>query len=252
MIDPTSKLNNVRRRLVSISLLAVLALTTASCSGSPATVTAPTPGPVSSSATPTPTDTAAVAEVVSVSAETITITAQDGEVVHTLNYFQPVADVAPTLSEVFGFQPVVDTVPTYEGPRIESYSWGGFTILDYNYDYDGDGVELEAADAVYYPDFRVSITAGAVGTVSLETLGGIAVGDDSVEIETANAANSTRFIPSNVGYEIAVIRLGDVALPDRDFGDGGSDKHSFFVTVQARAGEAVEEIFAPSGGGPGI
>jgi hypothetical protein len=227
----------------TIPIALVVAMTTplvACASPSPA----PSPSTTAAVETPSPSPTAEPkAALITFTAETVVITTDNGETLATFNYFQPTAEIVPALTEVFGFEPTVERTVPYEGWPSTWIEWEGFRIQD---------TEQES-DGVYYVDYRISAETAAVRGIAIQTVDGISVGDDPLPIQAANQEWTQHFTPPNIGHEIFSIAIGRVPLPEHDFGDGqGPVVTTFTVGLDGSVGSAVERIFAPMGGGPGI
>ena len=223
------------------ALVAVLLV--AGCSATPPTASTPTAS-VGETAPPTPAATSTaepVVDRVAFDSTGISLLRNDGTIAGSFTYFQPAAEVVAALTSAFGAEPTVEDIQPYEGYGYTRYDWNGFAVED----------SVQPSDGAYYVDFRVNASVASLNGVALRTVDTIAVGRDTAAVESAHPEHVTRATPPNIGVETSFIEVDTRVLPDYVEG-GHSTPASFFVTVIGPVGGAVERIYAPSGGGPGI
>lgn len=225
-------------RLASLTLSALAALVLLAGCTAPAPEASQTATPIAVS-TPTPTPDPTVT-LVTITAEAITLTDGAGTVRDSFDYFQPTEDLVAGLTAAFGFAPSVEQVQPYEGVPWSAIEWEGFVLRDI----------AEESDGVYYPNNRVTVTTPAVRGVAIETVDGVSVGDDPAELEAAYPDRISYGTSS--GKDVYQISYGTVPLPDFDFGDGQKGPFSYGVAVTGVVGGPITELWAPTGGGPGI
>ncbi len=212
---------------IATALIATLAL--GGCAQEIAVEPTPTP-----TATPTPTPTPEpVAERLVVGSDAMTVIADNGETLATYDYFQDPQGVVVELTDLFGFAPSVKQIQPYEGiPYLES-DWSGFRILDLDRETDG----------VLYSSYWVEITAATISAITVETVEGIAVGDDAEPVERAHPETTEHITPPNTGIPRYLIDVDILPLPSG---------YTFSVSLSGEVGSPIERIFAPAGGGPSI
>jgi hypothetical protein len=167
-------------------LLLVLALAACHPEATPAASSAaPTAKPSSTStsttsakptATPTPTPTAvpkAVLASIYVDGDALTLTAADGTVIASLDYFQSQDAAVAALTDALGFAPAPDS-----SNSTPAFDFEGLKIVGPP----GDGGPGWA--------FRVSTTVGSVRGIPVTTVGGAAVGSDAQSLYAAYPSTS--------------------------------------------------------------
>lgn len=167
-------------------LLVVLALAACQPPAPVASTSAPTTKPVTTStataaptATATPTPTAAPKAVLAsiyVDGDALTLTATDGSVIASLDYFQPQATAVAVLTEALGFAPAQDS-----SGSSPAFDFEGMTIV---------GPPLDGGPGWA---FRVSTTVGSVRGIPVSTVGGATVGSDAQGLYAAYP-NTSRMI----------------------------------------------------------
>lgn len=174
----------MRRSLACAALLvAVLALAGCHPEAAPGeSTTAPTAKPIATStasastqptATPTAVPTAvpkAVLASIYVDGDALTLTATDGSVIASLDYFQPQDAAVAALTDALGFSPVPDSAT--------SYDFEGLRIV-------GPPQDGDAGWA-----FRISTTVASVRGIPITTVGGAAVGSDAQSLYAAYPSTS--------------------------------------------------------------
>ena len=228
-------------RLLSLAAIGIVALATMAGCTAPTAGTSPTPSaPASGTPSPTPTPTP-VAERLTVDSQSITLLADDGSILQSFTYFEPVDGVLSAFTALFAAEPVVENIEPYEGYPYTRYEWPGVSLND----------SAQETDGVYYVNFRIEITTATLNGIALETVEGIAVGDDPLPLEAAHPDDVSYFTPPNTGVERFSILMDPLALPDF-VDEWGTSEASFFVAVSGLVGGTVESIHTPLGGGPGI
>lgn len=95
-----------------------------------------------------------------------------------------------------------------------------------------------------------AVTTAAVRGIVIETVDGVSVGDDPAALEAA--------YPDRISYgtnssgNVYSVSYGEIPLPDFDFGNGEDGPFSFGVGAMGVVGGPITEVFAPTGGGPGV
>ncbi|CAN5303537.1 hypothetical protein BH11ACT5_BH11ACT5_06450 [soil metagenome] len=171
----------IRRALVLAPLLAaVLAL--AACHPTIAASTSPPPvvptKTVSATPTPTPTPTPtaepkAVLASIYVDGDAMTLTATDGTVIASLDYFQPQDAAVATLTDALGFAPAPDS-----SNSSPAFDFEGFKIV---------GPPIDGGPGWTY---RVSTTVASVRGIPITTVGGAGVGSDAQSLVAAYPSTS--------------------------------------------------------------
>lgn len=189
--------------LLAIAVIAALA----ACAPAPASGG---PGP-SSSPKPTETvepvveeETEPEASLIVVRTSGVTVLDEDGASMGSYGYFDEVTGVIAAFSEYFEGEPVVSP---FEGSNHSwpgnFYTWDGFTIVDH---VGGPGIP-------YGEDFAVKVTGATVRGITVETVGGIAVGDTSAAaVAAGGVADSYEYEGTIVGW----VQLDPVPAPEFD------------------------------------
>ena len=178
--------------------------------------------------------------LVTITAQAIIVAEGSGAVLATYDYFQPTEEVVAGLTAAFGFAPTVEHVQAYEGYPWSAIEWEGFVLQDSD----------QESDGLYYPNNRVTVTTAAVRGIVIETVDGVSVGDDPAALEAA--------YPDRISYgtnssgNVYSVSYGEIPLPDFDFGNGEDGPFSFGVGAMGVVGGPITEVFAPTGGGPGV
>ena len=198
------------RRSPAFAPLLVVVLALAAChpeSTPAASSSAATAKPITTStasakptATPTPTPTAvpkAVLASIYVDGDALTLTATDGTVIASLDYFQSQDSAVAVLTDALGFSPALDSSNSSPG-----YDFEGFKIV---------GPPIDGGPGWA---FRVSTTVGSVRGIPIATVGGATVGSDAQSLYAAYPSTSRMIttwlligIPS--GSYGAVLRADD-------------------------------------------
>ncbi len=196
----------IRRPLLLVPLL-VLAL-----SACQPTVTASTSPPPTTAATKTATATATptaaptptsepkpVLDSIYVDGDALTLTAADGSVIASLDFFQPQADAVAALTDALGFAPAPDS-----SNSSPAFDFEGLKIV---------GPPIDGGPGW---TFRVSTTVASVRGIPITTVGGAGVGSDAQSLAAAYPSTSRTIttwlqigIPS--GSYGAVLRADDPA-----------------------------------------
>lgn len=199
----------MRRSLVLVpALVGVLALS--ACFGTPSASTTTAPPTVkptktaTATATPTATPTPTVAPKamlasIYVDGDALTLTATDGTVIASLDYFQPQDVAVAALTDALGFAPAEDL-----SGSSPAYDFEGFRIV---------GPPIDGGPGWV---FRVSTTVASVRGIPIATIGGAGVGSDAQALAAAYSDSSRMIttwlligIPS--GSYGAVLRADDPA-----------------------------------------
>lgn len=209
-----------------------------------------TPATVETAATPTPTATPSptltqepvpVPATITIASTALTLTAADGEVVDSYDYFEDPAEVIAGFTATFGFAPVIEQTATpYEGYPFTTYAWEGFVLRD----------SEQPSDGTYYVEYYASTSVRAVRGIVITTVDGISVGDDLAMIAAAHP-DDVQTGTRKGGEPVLSVQLDVVVLPDY-VDSSGSHAARFSTGVDGTPGGLVEHISGPLGGGPGI
>ena len=170
----------IRRPLLLVPLL-VLALSacqpTVTASTSPPTTTAATKTATATAtptAAPTPTsEPKPVLDSIYVDGDALTLTAADGSVIASLDFFQPQADAVAALTDALGFAPASDS-----SNSSPAFDFEGLKIV---------GPPIDGGPGW---TFRVSTTVASVRGIPITTVGGAGVGSDAQSLAAAYPSTS--------------------------------------------------------------
>lgn len=174
-----------RTALPALILSAGLALALSAC----ATEAAPAAGPSSAAEVTTPEPTPSADPLESVTTvvlrpEHLDLVDAGGTVVAGLSYDDQAAAIVSTLETVFGGPAEIEEFGGVccEAPRMTTYHWDGFRVVDDHMGYFTDGDEQVWIDEDRPDDHdmnvRVSAEAAVVGDVAVTADNGFAIGDD--------------------------------------------------------------------------
>lgn len=217
--------------LIIVAITGVAALT--GCSSlpapPPALPLAPSSAPsAASSATPEP---ELIQRRVVITATEIQLFGDEGTLTSTLTYFDATASVVAALTEQFHAAPVVTETPgrcCHTFPAVH-YDWGGFKLSD----------DEKLMGKPTGPEFTIGATAAEIGTVAIETVDGVRVGDLASEVAASHPGTNGAGV-SGDGVDHQWFILGKVNIEE------DSEAHYLYVwVIELRPGDRISSISAP-------
>ena len=211
--------------------IAMLVLSGCSPFAEPSYQPSQTNSPTSHSPTVTESPAPAAAASIVLSVTAIQIVDSAGALLGEHDYFEPTTDVVAVLTDAFATEP---TVSHYEGhadsPPGTSYDWGGFALQDSEW----------TAEAPYYSEFYVLLTARTVGGLMLSTSDGVSVGDSFSDVTAAH-------VDGVQSYAEGPLQLEWTELPKFPEGYGVDIVPALSVLViDSEHNDVVSRIIAPA------
>lgn len=211
------------------ALVVGLVAALAGCSTTPSPSSSQ-PAAQPSSAAPSATSTSAPtpdnpeASRLVISSTGIEIQADDGSVVSTISYFDPIAPAVEAITALVGSEPAVDT---YDGTGAADYVWPGIELGT-------DGPAIAPTKAEIY----VTATGAEANGLQIQTTEGVQVGDDVRPLAEAHP-DSTSTSQTLNGERLSV----DVAPVPVEPGD---TERAFHTGLSANPSDGlIVEIHAP-------
>ncbi|TFD85647.1 hypothetical protein [Cryobacterium psychrotolerans] len=165
----------IARTAVILGAVGVLAMSLVGCA-SRAASPAPAIGPSPSASDPAQTDPPAVAAAILVHSDGLRVVDAAGDVLETVTYFDPIADVVAVLTTAIGSDPVVEAhTGGSESSPGTFYVWDGLLLNDTD-----EPVAAPRLD----PEWHVRVDGPTAGTLAVTTAEHVAVGQSQAEVET--------------------------------------------------------------------
>jgi hypothetical protein len=160
---------------VALSVAASFGLSACAAEADPNAASSAVSSPTASAtadATPTPTSSPRASALV-IGVTSMKVLDAQGAVLQELEFGAPGADVAFSLTQLFGEEPVVsDTAGTLESWPTRNYAWGGFELRD----------EFRDESKRTYWEYYLFVTTPSVNGVEIRTIGGARVGDPAANV----------------------------------------------------------------------
>ncbi|WP_022884177.1 hypothetical protein [Glaciibacter superstes] len=193
----------------------------------------PTETPGTSSATATPSaDPLLAPTTILVRSDGLQITNGTGDILESMGYFDPIADVVARITTATGAPPIVIGHPGgIETPPGTNYVWDGLTLNDVD----------PPVDAPLEPDWYVRVEGPSAGGLSVSTAELVAVGLSETEVQALVPGTLQSFTVSGAPVLDGTYDELSVATSS----EGTDLTHSVFVRLEGSPATVVV-ILAPA------